>query len=121
VRIFLGLNPRNFGEIPKGRGMNTLFSVMKKILVIFLILSLSGCVTESKKNIYLANLADAYDKRENLDGYTQSQIISKFGKPSSQETSPLYNIRKDEWSYKNLYANMKINFINGVVTGVDYY
>jgi len=93
---------------------------VRKISFFLIILSLlgGGCFLKNKE--LLKNIAISYQQKENLQGYTKSQILRRFGKPSFKKVESRNGLRIEYWIYQNIYAYMKITFIKGIVTKVEY-
>ncbi|RKY27792.1 MAG: hypothetical protein DRP61_03390 [Candidatus Omnitrophota bacterium] len=96
---------------------------MKKIAVLLgvIFLFIIGCsyYYQQKREI-LQNLASAYQNRENLQGYTKTQILRKFGKPQLRKSYLKNELKIETWVYQNIYSFIEITFIKGVVTKVIY-
>ena len=89
-------------------------------IIVFISLAVIGCVSNSSTEKQLTHFIGAYNTQEDLEGLTKQQVIDRFGKPDFTKTSSMYDNRKDIWAYINIYGNIKLTFINGVVIGVEY-
>ncbi|MBN2119473.1 MAG: hypothetical protein JW734_00270 [Candidatus Omnitrophica bacterium] len=94
---------------------------MNKFIPLLLTLIICGCAAKTTRVDQSRNLVEVYDQRENLEGYSSEQILKRFGRPQSREKTFVHKTPLIHWYYKNLYANMKITFVNGIVYEVEYY
>ena len=94
---------------------------MKKAAVLLGVIVFIGCsYYHQQKREILQNLASVYQNRENLQGYTKTQILRKFGKPQIRKSYLKNGLKIETWIYQNIYCLMEITFIKGIVTKVIY-
>ena len=97
---------------------------MKKILIIVSLGILCGCAVNiglRERDIEKkTNLFKVYQNKENLEGYTKTEILLRFGKPDLTQESSIHDNKITVWYYKDIYYNLKITFVNDIVTEVEY-
>ena len=98
---------------------------MKKIFILLLLGILCGCAAnkalKERSVEEKTNLFNAYENKENVEGYTQREILRKFGEPDLTEESSVYDNTVTVWHYKDIYYNLKVTFVNEIVTEIEYH
>ncbi len=91
----------------------------KAILIAILGVFMGGCA--SYIDYFMEKPPPELDYNPNLEGFTKTSILRKFGEPDSKEVSFKYDKRVDSWHYYyKIGKSMHITFINGHVSSVSY-
>jgi hypothetical protein len=99
---------------------------MKKIVFLLILITLCGCAAKRAKipketaPKEKSELFTIYERKEDLEGFTQEELLNRLGEPYSSSESIDYDNKVTVWYYKDIYYDIKITFVNGIAYEVEY-